>query len=112
MFTSILTGILAVVSLCWAMGAYNRMIRLRVAAVQALKVLRSLRQKLNAEFAMRAHSEQPAIDRFKMEVEYQLQSDAYEVAVTQYNDAIAQIPAAWLATLFGFKSVRKKEGKY
>jgi hypothetical protein len=38
--------------------------------------------------------------------------DAYLAAVLQYNQAIAQIPAAWIAALFGFKSEYLDESKH
>lgn len=108
MLKSILTGIIVVVLVCWAMGAYNRMVRLRVVAVQAGALLHSLRQQLDQALGEIEDSEHTTTDRLRIEAEYQLQNDVYEVAVSQYNEAIVQMPASWLATLFGFKSIKQK----
>lgn len=105
MLESMLAGVFVVTLVCWAMGAYNRMVRLRVKAVQALAVLQSLRLQLDGDLAEHAQSEQTITDRLKIEAECQVQNGVYEVAVTQYNEAIVQMPASWLATLFGFKPI-------
>ena len=108
MFKSILTFFVVAAFVSWAMGAYNRMVRLRAAAGQAGALLQPLRQQLDQALGELADSEHSTTDRLRIEAEYQLQNDVYEVAVSQYNEAIVQIPASWLATLFGFKPIKKK----
>lgn len=108
MLKSMLLGVFAVVLVCWAMGAYNRMVRLRAKTLQVLAVLESLRLRIDRDLAAPAQSEQTIADRLKIETERQVQNSAYEVAVMQYNEAIRQMPASWLATLFGFKPIKKE----
>lgn len=108
MLKSMLTGVLVVALVCWAIGAYNRMVRLRAKSVQALAVLQSLRLQLDKELAEPAHPERTIANRLKIETECQVQNGVYDVAVTQYNEAIVQIPASWLATLFGFNPIKKE----
>lgn len=56
------------ICICWAIGAYNRLVRLRSAAKSA-------------------------------------------AAITQYNQAIKQFPASWLAAVFAFKPVIQSDDK-
>lgn len=107
MLKSILTGFFVVAFVCWAMGAYNRMVRLRAATMHAWAVLQSLRLQLDKARAESAHFEQ-ATSGFKIETKCQVQNGVYGLAVAQYNEAIAQIPTSWLATLFGFKSIKNE----
>ena len=93
---------------CWAMGAYNRMVRLRAATMHARAVLQSLHQQLDKERAGSDHSEQTTANRLKIDTEYQAQRAVYDLAVAQYNEAIVQVPASWLATLFGFMLIKKE----
>jgi hypothetical protein len=108
MFQSMLAFFVVALLVSWAMGAYNRMVRLRAAAIQALAVLQSLRQQLDQVLDELAYSDRATTDRLRIEAEYQLQNDVCEVAMKQYNEAIVQIPASWLATLFAFKPIKKK----
>lgn len=108
MFQSMLIFVFIAVLVSWAMGAYNRMVRLRATAMQALAVVQSLRQQLDQALGELAYSEHATTDKLRFETEYQMQNDAYDLAVTQYNEAILQMPASWLATLFGFKPIKKE----
>jgi hypothetical protein len=56
------------VCICWAIGAYNRLVRLRSAAQNAS-------------------------------------------AIAQYNQAIKQFPASWLAAVFAFKPASQSDDK-
>ncbi|MDO8457511.1 MAG: LemA family protein [Burkholderiaceae bacterium] len=107
MLKSILMGVLAVALVSWAMGAYNRLVRLRAAMGQAFTVWQ---QALQGEPKLAEHQtpEEKSAQWQKIEAERLLCKEAYETAVTKYNLAIAQIPTAWLAMLFGFKSERCK----
>jgi hypothetical protein len=60
------------VCICWAIGAYNRMVRLRAAAFT---------------------------------------KDASVSTTEQYNQAIKQFPASWLAALFAFKPLMRNDDK-
>lgn len=107
MLKSILTGVFVVVLVSWAMGAYNRLVRLRAAMGQVFAVWQHALQS-EPELAEHQTPEAKAAQWQKIEAERLLCKEAYETAVTKYNLAIAQIPAAWLAMLFGFKSERCK----
>lgn len=116
MLESLLIGVFAVALVCWAMGAYNRLVRLRAAMTQTFTVWRQLPQS-GLGLAETQNPEEIAIQRQKTEAEQILCKEAYEAAVTNYNLAITQIPAAWLAKLFGFKAALLKaeygdEGKH
>ena len=108
MLKSILTGIFVVALVCWVMGAYNRMVRLRAATMHAWAVLQALRLQLDKERAESAYPVQTTANGLKAEVECQAQRDVYDLAMAQYNEAIVQLPASWLATLFGFKPIKKE----
>ncbi len=111
MLNSILFGVIAAALVCWAMGAYNRLVRLRVAMAQTFTVWQHMLQT-EAEPAESQTPEEIAVQWRKIEAERMLCKEAYEAAVAQYNQAIAQAPAAWLAALFSFKPVRSDEGKH
>ena len=108
MLKSMLSGVFVVALVCWAIGAYNRLVRLRAKTVQALAALQSLRLQLDRELTEPAYAEQTIANRLKIETECQVQNGVYDVAVTQYNEAIVQTPASWLATLFAFKPIKKE----
>ena len=108
MFKSILTFFVVAAFVSWAMGAYNRLVRLRAAAAQAGALLQPLRQQLDQELGELTDSAHTTTDRLRIEAEHQLQSDVYAVAVSQYSEAIVQIPASWLTTLYGFKPIKKE----
>ena len=112
MLKSMLMGIFVVALVCWAMGAYNRMVRLRAATMHAWAVLQSLSLQLDTERAESLHSEQTTENGLKIEAEFQVQNSVYDLAVTQYNEAIVQMPASWLATLFGFNPIKKEADEH
>ena len=112
MLKPILMGIFVVALVCWAMGAYNRMVRLRAATLHAWAVLQSLRLQLERARAETAHAEQTTENGLRIETECQVQNGVYDIAVAQYNAAIAQIPASWLAALFGFNPIKKEANKH
>ena len=107
MLKSILMGVFAVALVSWAMGAYNRLVKLRAAMAQAFTVWQQTLQS-EPKLAEPQTPEAKAVQWQKTEAERLWCKEAYETAVTNYNLAIAQIPAAWLAMLFGFKSERCK----
>lgn len=112
MLKSILTGIFVVAVVCWAMGAYNRIVRLRAATMQAWAVLQSLRLQRDKEHAEPMHPEHTTANGLKIEAECLAQSGLYDLTVAQYNEAIVQLPASWLAMLFGFKPIRKEVNQH
>lgn len=62
--------------ICWAVGAYNRLVRLRSAANETRTILQATENTAKAA-----------------------------VAIAQYNQAIKQFPASLLAAVFAFKPV-------
>ncbi len=113
MLKSILMGAFAIAVICWAMGAYNRLVRLRAAIAQALAALQLLskREPQSPELESEAEDEL-AGHTPKNQTELTRCKEAYEAAVHHYNVAIGQVPAAWIATLFGFKPIKSDEGKH
>lgn len=111
MLKSILMGVVAVALVCWAIGAYNRLVRLRVSMAQAFTVWQLMLQRA-PELAGSQIPEEIAAQWQKIDAERILCKEAYETAVAQYNKAIAQAPAAWLAALFSFKPARSDESKH
>ena len=111
MFKSILIGIFAVAVISWAMGAYNRLVRLRAATSQAFAALQLTLKRQSENFESLVDDE--LADQLQNnQVELMLCKDVYAVAVQQYNDAMTQVPAAWLAALFCFKPVKCDEGTH
>lgn len=108
MLKSMLVGVFAVALVCWGIGAYNRMVRLRAKTIQTFAAVHSLRLQLDKVLEGSEHPEQSIADRLKIKAAYELENGVYGHAVTQYNEAIVQIPAAWLAALFGFKPINKE----
>jgi len=113
--------------LFWAVGAYNRLVRLRAGVAQAFAGIAAHGARLLAlleEFgaanpvgeampAPAAAATGPrALWRQRWEEE-QMQSSAsvqqFHTAVQHYNAAMAQFPALLLAWLFGFKAARALE---
>lgn len=111
MLKPILMGVVAVAMVCWAIGAYNRLVRLRVSLAQAFTVWQLMLQR-EPELAGSKIPEEVAAQWQKIDAERMLCKEAYETAVAQHNKAIAQAPAAWLAALFSFKPARSDEGKH
>lgn len=108
MLKSIVMGVFAVALVSWAMGAYNRLVRSRVAMAQAFAALQHMLQS-EPVFAELQTAEEVATAWKKINAERLLYKVAYETAVVQYNLAITQIPAAWIAALFGFKSAERRD---
>lgn len=74
------------VCICWTIGAYNRLVRLRSAANEA-----------NAAGQTTENTMQSTIDTVN--------------AIAQYNHAIRQFPASLLTALFAFKPVVQCDDK-
>jgi hypothetical protein len=81
---------------CWAIGAYNRLVRLRAATIETHKVLQNhvIDKQISSGL-----QEQDA----QLEVIIQMSKNAHEDAVLIYNHAIKQFPATFIATLFAFE---------
>jgi hypothetical protein len=90
--------------ICWAIGAYNRLVRLRAATTESLKVLQ------NHELDKKISSGLQDQD-VQLEVKIQMAKSAHEAAVSLYNQAIKQLPAKFIATLFSFKPYINNIGK-
>lgn len=75
--------LLAAIVLFWAVGAYNRLIQLRTAALSLVEEIRV----------------NPCIDDLSRDRTQQHVASAIEA----YNNAVAQFPASLLANLFGLK---------
>jgi hypothetical protein len=104
------------VCICWAIGAYNRMVRLRVIASEARSLwqtasdLSQNTQKTgaNTEVIMSAEQQEMAL---QLQVKSQLTKDAYLSATEIYNQAIQQFPASLLAATFSFKPLAHDDNK-
>ena len=110
MFKSMLIGLFVVALFSWGIGAYNRMVKLRAAMALAYTAWQNT-------LAIQANDATAAVEdgsaQFpKADVEGFMLKDAYFTAATRYNQAIVQIPAAWIATLFGFESANLEESKH
>jgi hypothetical protein len=104
------------VCMCWAIGAYNRMVRLRAAASESRvlwqttsEVLQNLMQIQN-ESELNMPIEQREIV-LQSQVKLQLAKDAYISATALYNQAIKQFPASLLAASFAFKPLVHNDEK-
>jgi hypothetical protein len=89
---------------CWAIGVYNRLVRLRSKAIESHKIFQN--------FLL----DKPIVDDsyvqdVQLEVKIQISENAYDAAVSLYNRAIKQFPARYIATLFGFKPHINNIGK-
>lgn len=101
--TVLWVGCIAVL-VCWAIGAYNRLMRLRAATTESQKVLQ--RHELDKQVSS-GFQEQDV----QLEVKIQMSKNAHEAAVLHYNHAIKQLPATFIAKLFGFKPYIRSIGK-
>lgn len=104
------------VCICWAVGAYNRMVRLRARANEAcaawqttLAVLQDSAQSYSVAGAM-THDEAQEKER-QWQVKAQLAKDSYTFATARYNHAIKQFPASLLAAVFAFKPLIQNDEK-
>lgn len=82
--------------ICWAIGAYNRLVRLRAAAIESLKVLQNLELHKKVTSGLQEQDVQ-------FEVKIHMSQNDHDTAVLLYHQAIKQFPARFIATLFGFK---------
>lgn len=89
---------------CWAIGAYNRLVRLRAATIETYNVLQ------NHELYKQVSSDLQEQD-VQLEVKIQMSKNAHDDAVLRYNHAIRQFPATFVATLFAFKPYIPSMGK-
>lgn len=99
---------------CWAIGAYNRLVRLRSKAKIARSVWRTTKDSTKSVLLNQdAHSESPNIEQLDRERQRKMKSylakDASTSAIAQYNMAIKQFPASLLAVLFAFKPVMQSD---
>lgn len=89
---------------CWAIGAYNRLVRLRAATIELHKVLQNHELEIQVSSGLQEQDVQ-------LEVKIQMSKNAHDDAVLRYNHAIRQFPATFIATLFGFKPYIPSIGK-
>jgi hypothetical protein len=89
---------------CWAIGAYNRLVRLRAATIESLKVLQNF--EIDTKVSNDLHDQD-----IQLEVKIQMSKTAHDTSVLRYNQAIKQFPAAFIATLFSFKPYIHSIGK-
>jgi hypothetical protein len=89
---------------CWAIGAYNRLVRLRAATIESHKVWQNF--ELNQQVSNDLHDQD-----VQLEVKIQMSKNAHDAAVLLYNQAIKQFPARLLAKLFSFKPYMHSIGK-
>lgn len=89
---------------CWAIGAYNRLVRLRAATIETHKVLQN--HELHKQVSNGLQEQD-----IQLEVKIQMSKNAHDDAVLLYNLAIKQFPATFIAILFGFKPYIHSIGK-
>jgi hypothetical protein len=90
--------------ICWAIGAYNRLVRLRAATIESHKVLQNLELDKQVSNGLQEQDVQ-------LEVKIKMSKNTHDAAVLLYNHAIKQFPATFIATLFGFKPYIHSIGK-
>lgn len=96
------------VCICWAVGAYNRMVRMRAqanearAAWQATAAVLQNSLQSDSEAGSISHDESQVEER-QFQVKSQLAKDTYTSATARYNHSIKQFPASFLAAVFAFK---------
>lgn len=81
---------------CWTIGAYNRLVRLRAATVESHKVLQNY--EINKQLSNGLQDQD-----VQLEVQIQISKSSHDASVLFYNQAIKQFPARFIATLFSFK---------
>jgi hypothetical protein len=89
---------------CWAIGAYNRLVRLRAATIESHKILQNY--ELNKQVFNGLQDQD-----VQLEVKIQISKSAHDASVLHYNQAIKQFPARFIATLFSFKPYIHSIGK-
>ena len=104
------------VCICWAVGAYNRMVRLRArangacAAWQTASAVLQDSSQSYSEADSIPHDESQEKER-QLQVKSQLAKDTYTSATARYNHAIKQFPASLLAAVFAFKPLIHNDDK-
>jgi hypothetical protein len=99
---------------CWAIGAYNRLVRLRSAANIARNVWQTTEDSRRSVLLIQGvQDESLNIEQQDKEQQTQMKSrlakEAFASATGQYNQAIKQFPASLLASLFAFKPLIQSE---
>lgn len=99
---------------CWIIGAYNRLVRLRSTANTARSVWHTTEDSTKSVLLIQdAHRESPNIEQQDRERQWKMKShlakEASTSAIAQYNQAIKQFPASLLAVLFAFKPVMRSD---
>jgi hypothetical protein len=105
-----------VVCMCWAIGAYNRMVRLRAAARDLRAMWQTTSEALQNSIQTQNENElnMPVEQReivLQSQVKLQLAEDAYISATELYNQAVKQFPASLLAASFAFKTLVHNDDK-
>jgi hypothetical protein len=101
--TILLAGCIAVL-VCWGIGAYNRLIRLRAAAKEAHKIWQNL-------VIQKQDSVGSEMQDAQLDVKIQMSKDAHDSASQHYNKSIKQFPASFIAALFSFQPYTQNTGK-
>jgi hypothetical protein len=89
---------------CWAIGAYNRLVRLRAATIETHKAVQNHELHKQVSNGLQEQDVQ-------LEVKIQMSKNVHDDAVLLYNHAIKQFPARLIATLFSFKPYIHSIGK-
>ena len=116
MLKTILWFSLFAVCICWAIGAYNRMVRLRVLAGEASGLWQTASElSQNAQETGTNEEVITSVEQqekeLQLQVKSQLTKDAYLSATEVYNQAIQQFPASLLAATFSFKPLIHDDNK-
>ena len=104
------------VCICWSVGAYNRMVRLRARANEAFVAWQTTSAELQdisqsySEADAIPHDESEEKER-QLQVKYLLAKDNYTSATARYTHAIKQFPASLLAAVFAFKPLIHNDDK-
>ncbi len=123
---ALILGLLLALALCWAVGAHNRLMRLRalealsqvrlqpldgesqkLLAMQHQKLLAEIRTQLLVENAAVKPDLDIALNRMRQTLPAAL--IPYHVAVVAYNEALAMRPASWLARQLNLKPVMRMD---
>jgi hypothetical protein len=104
------------VCMCWAIGAYNRMVRLRAAAREMRTLWQTTSEALQNSTRIQNENElnmsvQQREIVLQSQVKLQMAQDAYISATELYNQAIKQFPASLLAASFAFKTLVHNDNK-
>jgi hypothetical protein len=104
------------ICICWAVGAYNRMVRLRAAANETCAEWQTTSTVL--QVSLQSYSKVDSIPHDEaqeevrqLEAKSQLAKDACMSAAANYNHAINLFPASLLAAVFAFKPLTHIDDK-